>query len=122
MKGTIDQQRNAENILKHIGQHVIKKSFHEKRSKNTSAIMKDKKEKANMLHNWFSTKFRTIDLFGQTVNLTWNGEEKFKTTFGASVTIFMLSVLIVFSVVNLLDVLNRTNPTISKTSLLRTKE
>lgn len=62
-----------------------------------------------------------LDFFGQTVNLTWNGEEKFKTTFGASVTIFLLTVLIAFSLVNIADLFKRLNPTINNISLLRTR-
>jgi len=37
-----------------------------------------------------------FDMFGQKISLTWNGEEQFKTGFGASVTLILCAVLITF--------------------------
>jgi len=51
--------------------------------------------------------------------MTWNGEDKFNTNFGAVVTIFLFSILIGFSVFRAVDVFKKLNPMISRTSFLR---
>jgi len=65
---------------------------------------------------------KNFDLFGQTVSLTWNGEEKFNTTFGAVVTLFLFGVLIGFSVYRTVDVFKRMNPMVSRTNFLRLED
>jgi len=44
--------------------------------------------------------FINLDSFGREVCFTWKGEEKFKTTFGATITLILISVLVGFSVSN----------------------
>ncbi len=51
--------------------------------------------------------------------MTWNGEEKFNTTFGAVVTIFLFGILIGFSVFRTVDVFKKLNPMVSRTTFLR---
>jgi hypothetical protein len=64
--------------------------------------------------------FKLLDLFGQNVNLNWNGQDKFRTTFGAIVTLVLFAVLIAFAVFKGNDILKRLNPSVSKISYLRT--
>jgi hypothetical protein len=54
--------------------------------------------------------------------MTWNGEEKFNTTFGAVVTLFLFGVLIGFSVFRTVDVFKKLNPMVSRTNFLRLED
>jgi hypothetical protein len=54
--------------------------------------------------------------------LTWNGEDKFNTTFGAVVTICLFAVLIGFSAFRAVDVFRKLNPMVSRTSFLRMED
>jgi hypothetical protein len=56
------------------------------------------------------------------VSLTWNGEDKFNTTFGAVVTICLFAVLIGFSAFRAVDVFRKLNPMVSRTSFLRMED
>jgi hypothetical protein len=60
-----------------------------------------------------------LDLFGQGITFTWNGEEKFTTTFGACVTIFLFAVILAFGSFKAVDVFKKRNPIVSRTSFLR---
>ncbi len=54
--------------------------------------------------------------------MTWNGEEKFTTTFGAVVTIFLFGILLGFTVFRTVDVFKKYNPLISRTTHLRVED
>jgi len=56
------------------------------------------------------------------VNLTWNGEDEYKTTFGASVSTVLILILLAYSAYRLFFLVNRFNPTVSKTTLIRDPE
>ena len=60
-----------------------------------------------------------LDLFGQGITFTWNGEEKFTTTFGAFVTLFLFAVILAFGSFKAVDVFKKRNPMVSRTSFLR---
>ena len=60
-----------------------------------------------------------LDLFGQGITFTWNGEEKFTTTFGAFVTIFLFAVILAFGSFKAVDVFKKRNPLVSRTSFVR---
>lgn len=45
------------------------------RSKNGSQIMKDKTASNKACKRQFKEKYKSIDYFGQSINLTWKGEE-----------------------------------------------
>ena len=64
-------------------------------------------------------KFKTVDLFGQSVNLTWNGEDNYKTTFGASISSVLIVILLAYTSYRIYYLVNRNNPTISKTTFIR---
>lgn len=42
-------------------------------------------------------KFKSLDLYGQSVNFTWNGEEELKSTLGASVSLVLILALLAYS-------------------------
>lgn len=60
-----------------------------------------------------------LDLFGQGITFTWNGEEKFTTTFGAFVTVLLFTVIAAFGSFKAVDVFKMRNPMVSRTSFLR---
>lgn len=66
--------------------------------------------------------FKKVDQFGQTVNLTWNGEDEYKTTLGASVSSVLIVILLIYSAYRVFYLVNRYNPTVSKTTLIRGPE
>ena len=75
--------------------------------------MKDKKAKESKWSSFLSSLYINLDLFGREVCFTWNCEEKTKTTFGATMTIIQISVLVGYSFSNLNSVFNRLNPLIT---------
>jgi hypothetical protein len=81
--------------------------------------MQDVQASQGSVRKRFAAWIKNVDFFGQTVNLTWNGEDRFKTTFGASVTIVLIAVLLAFTVFKALDLFKKNNPTVSKTTILR---
>ncbi len=58
-------------------------------------------------------------MFGQGISLTWNGEERFNTAFGAIVTIILFAVLISFGGLKANDLFKKKNPIVSRTNILR---
>jgi hypothetical protein len=84
------------------------------KSKNTSAIMREKNRKKHSPQRKCLETFKMIDKFGQTVNLTWNGEDEFKTTFGASVTFVLIVILIFYTIFKFNALLTFSNPQFTK--------
>ncbi|CDW85794.1 UNKNOWN [Stylonychia lemnae] len=64
-------------------------------------------------------KFKSLDYFGQTVTFTYDGADQFKTTFGASVSLVLILILMLFGVYKFVYLVNRWNPNVIKTSFLR---
>lgn len=69
----------------------------------------------NSIKHWF----RSIDLYGQKINLSYRGDDNFKTTPGAFATLCVLSVLLAYVVYRSIILFNRINPDVSKKGLLR---
>ena len=63
-----------------------------------------------------------LDLFGQGVNLTWNGEDKYKTTFGAAISFVLLLILLALSIYKLYYLFNRYGAQLTKTTLIKLPE
>ena len=42
-------------------------------------------------------KFNSIDMFGQPISLTWNGEEEYKTSLGAALSTILIILLLAYS-------------------------
>lgn len=89
------------------------------RSKNETQVVKDKKVQKSKLRNVIKSKFKSIDAFGQSVSLTINGDDQFKTTFGAAVTAVLGFILFAYFVYRSYYLVNRFNPNVIKTSLIR---
>jgi hypothetical protein len=82
--------------------------------------MRDKLAERNACRKQMKNKFKAVDLFGQSVNLTWNGEEQYKTTIGAALSTLIWIVMIAYTVMRFTELVTRSNPSISKYSLIRT--
>ncbi|CDW73064.1 UNKNOWN [Stylonychia lemnae] len=64
-------------------------------------------------------KFKGFDWFGQSIQLTYKGEDSYKTIIGASVSFVLILVLLGFSIFKAYNMLNRVNPEFSRVSLIR---
>lgn len=58
-------------------------------------------------------------MFGQSVSLTWNGEDTFKTSWGAFISWIILIIMTAYTVYRLIYMIMRWNPSIAKTTLIR---
>ncbi len=101
------------------GAPTVKKAS---RSKNESQIMKDKLAARNACKKQVKEQFKSIDLFGQQVNLTWNGEDQYKTTIGAILSTAIWVIMLAYTIMRFTDMVSRKNPTIAKYSLIRLPE
>lgn len=81
--------------------------------------MKDKQAANSACKKQLREKYKSVDLFGQGVSLTWNGEDTFKTTVGASLSWLIMAVMAAYTFYRLYYMAARLNPTITKTSLIK---
>lgn len=58
-------------------------------------------------------------MFGQGLSLTWNGEDQFRTMVGATLSWLILIMMIAYSAYRLYYMINRLNPSVGKTTLIR---
>ncbi|CDW83128.1 UNKNOWN [Stylonychia lemnae] len=66
-----------------------------------------------------SDDFKAFDWFGQTIQLTYKGEDSYKTMLGASVSFVLVLILLGFSIFKSIYLFSRYNPEVSKVSLIR---
>lgn len=59
-------------------------------------------------------KFRSLDIFGEDISLSYKGSSKFKTTPGAVASVIIISVLTGYALFRLFILGNRMYPNISK--------
>lgn len=64
-------------------------------------------------------QFKGFDWFGQTVQLTYKGEDQYRTMLGASVSFVLMLVLIGYGIFKTTYLFSRFNPEITKISLLK---
>ncbi|CDW88099.1 accessory gland protein [Stylonychia lemnae] len=64
-------------------------------------------------------QFKQLDWFGQTIKLTYKGEDSYKTTLGASVSFILILLLLGFSIFKTIYFFSRFNPDLSKVTLMR---
>ena len=64
-------------------------------------------------------KYKSVDMFGQSVGLTWNGEDTYKTIPGAVFSWGILIMLSIYAIYRLIYMVNRFNPSLSKVTLIR---
>ncbi len=92
------------------------------RSKNESQVMKDKLAQQQACKRQLKEKFKSVDYFGQSVSLTWNGEDQYKTVLGASVSWIIFIVIIAYSAYRLVYMVERRNPSVARLSTIRPPE
>ena len=56
-------------------------------------------------------KFKSMDMFGQKPRLTWNGEEHYKTLWGATISIIISAIMLVYFSYRINVLVNRIDPT-----------
>jgi hypothetical protein len=60
--------------------------------------------------------FRSLDMFGQSVSFTWNGEDQYKTTYGASFSMIITLMMLAYTAYRTFYFINRLNPNVTKTT------
>eukprot|EP00347_Sterkiella_histriomuscorum_P023757 403333491 len=63
-----------------------------------------------------SSKFKLIDIYGQQINLTYKGDDSFKTMPGAFASVLIIFMILAFSVFRSIVLFTRNDPNISKAS------
>jgi hypothetical protein len=64
-------------------------------------------------------QYKSIDLFGQSVSFTWQGEDQYKTTLGASISWIIMIIMLAYTIFRLHFLVNRYAPNIARTSFIR---
>ena len=67
-------------------------------------------------------KFKSMDMFGQKPRLTWNGEEQYKTIWGAMVSTVISILLLAYFIYRIFYLAWRMDPTFAMASLRLTAE
>lgn len=92
---------------------------HKKRTKKDTAVAKDVEAKRGSFKAVFKEKYKSFDQFGQNVTFTYNGEDTFKTMFGATMS-YIIIVIVLYFAYKKIDILaHRLNPTVMSTSFSR---
>ena len=81
--------------------------------------MKDKLAERQACKRQMKERFKSVDLFGQQVGLTWQGEDQYKTSIGASLSWLITIVMLAYTIFRFYYLVNRLAPSIAKTSLIR---
>ncbi|TNV82700.1 hypothetical protein FGO68_gene10121 [Halteria grandinella] len=89
------------------------------RSKSQSQITKDKVHDRKRCRQLAKSRFKSADMFGQSVGLTWNGQETYKTLAGAGFSWAILLIMAAYSLYRIIFMINRYNPSLSKVTLIR---
>lgn len=87
-------------------------------NKRRSVVQERKKEKASISAQ-IGDLFKSFDIYGEKISLTYKGEDSFKTFPGAFASILVISIVLVFGVYRSFIMVNRINPDVSKKSFLR---
>ena len=93
-----------------------------KRSKNQQAVTRDKLAAKGTCRRKARESFKSLDHFGQSVSLTWNGEDQYHTILGASVSFIIIVIMSVYAGSKLYGTLLRKDPSVSKVSFIRLPE
>jgi hypothetical protein len=70
-------------------------------------ITQDKMRERQACKRQLKEKFKSVDLFGHSVNLTWNGEDQYKTMFGASISWLLRLVITAYLVYKFIVLVTR---------------
>lgn len=63
--------------------------------------------------------FKSVDIYGEKVTLTYKGEDSFKTYPGALITVLIIGTVLAYGIFRTHIWLNKMNPDVSKKSFLR---
>ena len=61
-------------------------------------------------------------MFGESISITWNGEDTYKTMPGATLSWIILIIMAAYSIYRIIYMVNRWNPAVAKTTLIKTAE
>ena len=64
-------------------------------------------------------RYKGLDWFGQTIHLTYKGDEAYKTMFGAFVSSILIIILLAFFIFKAYNMFKYIDPQITKVSLVR---
>ena len=85
-------------------------------------ITQDKLRERQACKSQFKEKFKSVDLFGQSINLTWNGEDEYKTMFGASISWVLRIVITAYLIYKFIVLVTRQDAGVTKTTGIRRSE
>eukprot|EP00347_Sterkiella_histriomuscorum_P019663 403340763 len=94
-----------------------KRRLHEKPPQKPKKITNEKPTKSKC--DGMKDQFKGFDWFGQTVQLTYKGEDQYRTVLGAAVSFVLIAILLGFGIFKAFYLFSRYNPEITKISLLR---
>jgi hypothetical protein len=80
-------------------------------------LKKQQQDKAK--GSWVKNKFKSLDIYGESVSLTYNGSGVYQTCFGAWVTVLILMTVFAFSAYKTFRLFNRVNPDMATLNMIR---
>jgi hypothetical protein len=89
------------------------------RSKLDFVIQNERRSKQNNWSKVAKENYKILDYFGQPIHLTWKGKREYRTMLGATLSIALFVIMLVYSGYRLSYMFNRQNPNVSKTTLIR---
>ncbi len=66
-----------------------------------------------------NSKLKSLDIYGQQINLTYKGDDTFKTTPGAVMSLIIIILLVGYASFRAYVLLEKKDPNISKSSFMR---
>ena len=82
-------------------------------NRSVSGLARDKVANKKC-HTSIKEKFRSLDVFGEDISLSYRGSSKFKTTPGAAASVLIVSVLTAYALFRFYILANKMYPDISK--------
>ena len=74
---------------------------------------------AHKVFNWINTKVKSFDRFGIPILLNYNGENTYKTTIGGIGSIIIGIILVIYSVVLFMQIVNKDGSVINSTTQIK---
>lgn len=89
------------------------------RSSTSRSVMRERKRHKESCSKRLGDYFKTIDVYGEKISLTYKGEESFKTYPGAITSLLILSLVLLYGVFRSYLLIYRVDPDVSKKSFQR---
>lgn len=77
------------------------------------------KPKGKKCQGKLTKRFKKVDIYGEKISLTYQGNETFRTTPGASVSIVVIGVILAYAIYRAFILVSLSDTTVSKKSILR---